>query len=63
MAGDFDCRCMYNWAVGLVDIVDAYERHFDGAPTDVSRLFTALKSDARGLRDALADRIFTEVTS
>ena len=57
MAEDFDSRCMYNWADGLVDIVDAYERHFSGAPTNVSRLFSALRSDARGLRDALADQV------
>ena len=63
MAGDFDTRCMYNWAEGLADIVEAYERHFRGAPADVSRLYTALRSDAMGLRDALADRILTEASS
>lgn len=57
MADVFDPRCMFNWAEGLVNIVDAYERHFDGAPAKVSRLYKALVSDAKGLREVLADEV------
>ncbi len=60
MADGFDRRGMYNWADGLVDIVDAYAKHFDNAPTKVSRLYSALMSDARGLKEVLADEVMQE---
>ena len=57
MSEGFYSRSMYNWADGLVNIVDAYEKLFDGAPAKVSRLYRALMSDAKGLREILADEV------
>ena len=57
MSDGFDSRSMNNRADGLENNDDANEKQFDGAPAKVSRLYRALMSDAKGLREILADEV------